>query len=238
MKAVYISEPGGPEVLEVREVPPPVPGTGEVLIDVVAAGLNRADVQQRRGHLPAAAGRLRDSRAGSLRPDRRVRTRRDQAVLRRGQGGGPAGRRRLRRAGGRAGGAGSEDPRRRGPGHRCVAARSCGHGLLQPGHDGAAAAGRDRADPRGHRRHRHHGHPAREGARRRGGHHGRHRGEGRHRQGLPGGGHRHQLRRGRLPREPARAERRQGRRRHPRRRRGQVPRRRTWMRWRTTGGWW
>ncbi|UKA63373.1 NAD(P)H-quinone oxidoreductase [Arthrobacter sp. FW306-04-A] len=49
MKAVYISEPGGPEVLEVREVPPPVPGPGEVLIDVVAAGLNRADVQQRRG---------------------------------------------------------------------------------------------------------------------------------------------------------------------------------------------
>ena len=38
MKAVYISEPGGPEVLEVREVPAPVPGPGEVLIDVVAAG--------------------------------------------------------------------------------------------------------------------------------------------------------------------------------------------------------
>ena len=52
MKAVYISEPGGPEVLEVREVPSPVPGTGEVLIDVVAAGLNRADVQQRKGYYP------------------------------------------------------------------------------------------------------------------------------------------------------------------------------------------
>ena len=63
MKAVYISEPGGPEALEVREVPAPVPGPGEVLIDVVAAGLNRADVQQRRGLLPAAAGRLRDPRA-------------------------------------------------------------------------------------------------------------------------------------------------------------------------------
>ncbi|TDT75723.1 putative PIG3 family NAD(P)H quinone oxidoreductase [Arthrobacter sp. AG258] len=49
MKAVYISEPGGPEVLEVRDVDAPVPGQGEVLIDVVAAGLNRADVQQRRG---------------------------------------------------------------------------------------------------------------------------------------------------------------------------------------------
>lgn len=56
MKAVYISEPGGPEVLEVREVPSPVPGDGEVLIDVVAAGLNRADVQQRRGFYPPPPG--------------------------------------------------------------------------------------------------------------------------------------------------------------------------------------
>ncbi|MCX6499212.1 MAG: NAD(P)H-quinone oxidoreductase [Arthrobacter sp.] len=56
MKAVYISEPGGPEVLELREVPPPVPGPGEVLIDVVAAGLNRADVQQRRGFYPPPPG--------------------------------------------------------------------------------------------------------------------------------------------------------------------------------------
>lgn len=56
MKAVYISEPGGPEVLEVREVPAPVPGPGEVLIDVVAAGINRADVQQRRGFYPPPPG--------------------------------------------------------------------------------------------------------------------------------------------------------------------------------------
>lgn len=56
MKAVYISTPGGPEVLEIREVPAPVPGPGEVLIDVVAAGLNRADVQQRRGHYPPPPG--------------------------------------------------------------------------------------------------------------------------------------------------------------------------------------
>lgn len=56
MKAVYISEPGGPEVLEVRDVPSPVPGPGEVLIDVVAAGLNRADVQQRRGFYPPPPG--------------------------------------------------------------------------------------------------------------------------------------------------------------------------------------
>ncbi|GAC1449908.1 MAG: NAD(P)H-quinone oxidoreductase [Pseudarthrobacter sp.] len=56
MKAVYIAEPGGPEVLEVREVDDPVPGHGEVLIDVVAAGLNRADVQQRRGFYPPPSG--------------------------------------------------------------------------------------------------------------------------------------------------------------------------------------
>ncbi|MEW1812851.1 NAD(P)H-quinone oxidoreductase [Pseudarthrobacter phenanthrenivorans] len=56
MKAVYISEPGGPEVLEVRDVDAPVPGQGEVLIDVVAAGLNRADVQQRRGFYPPPPG--------------------------------------------------------------------------------------------------------------------------------------------------------------------------------------
>ncbi len=56
MKAVFISEPGGPEVLEIRDVPAPVPGPGEVLIDVVAAGLNRADVQQRRGFYPPPPG--------------------------------------------------------------------------------------------------------------------------------------------------------------------------------------
>lgn len=56
MKAVYISEPGGPEVLGLRDVETPVPGPGEVLIDVVAAGLNRADVQQRRGFYPPPPG--------------------------------------------------------------------------------------------------------------------------------------------------------------------------------------
>ncbi len=56
MTAIYIAEPGGPEVLEVREVDAPVPGHGEVLIDVVAAGLNRADVQQRKGVYPPPPG--------------------------------------------------------------------------------------------------------------------------------------------------------------------------------------
>lgn len=56
MKAVVIAKPGGPEVLQVQEVDAPVPGPGEVLIDVVAAGINRADVQQRRGFYPPPPG--------------------------------------------------------------------------------------------------------------------------------------------------------------------------------------
>ncbi|MDP5226673.1 MULTISPECIES: NAD(P)H-quinone oxidoreductase [Arthrobacter] len=56
MRAVQITAPGEPEVLQLSQVPDPVPGPGELLIDVVAAGLNRADVQQRRGHYPPPAG--------------------------------------------------------------------------------------------------------------------------------------------------------------------------------------
>ncbi|MHA7145824.1 NAD(P)H-quinone oxidoreductase [Arthrobacter sp. TmT3-37] len=56
MRAVVIDAAGGPEVLSVQEVPDPVPGEDEVLIDVVAAGLNRADVQQRRGFYPPPDG--------------------------------------------------------------------------------------------------------------------------------------------------------------------------------------
>ncbi|MBF6046113.1 zinc-binding dehydrogenase [Streptomyces sp. NRRL B-1677] len=49
MYAITISEPGGPEALVWSEVPDPVPGEGEVLIDVVASAVNRADVVQRQG---------------------------------------------------------------------------------------------------------------------------------------------------------------------------------------------
>lgn len=56
MKAIYVREPGGPEVLEVREADTPEPGPREVLIDVTAAGLNRADVQQRKGLYPPPDG--------------------------------------------------------------------------------------------------------------------------------------------------------------------------------------
>jgi NADPH2:quinone reductase len=49
MKAIEITTPGGPEVLRLAERARPQPGTGEVLIRVHAAGVNRPDVLQRRG---------------------------------------------------------------------------------------------------------------------------------------------------------------------------------------------
>ena len=57
MKAVYIAQLGGPENLEVRDVPdPPPPTADQVLISVRAAGLNRADLFQVRGAYPPPAG--------------------------------------------------------------------------------------------------------------------------------------------------------------------------------------
>ena len=49
MYAITIREPGGPEVLVWTEVPDPVPGPGEVLVDVAASAVNRADLLQRAG---------------------------------------------------------------------------------------------------------------------------------------------------------------------------------------------
>lgn len=56
MQVVEIERPGGPEVLRLVERPRQVPGPGEVLIRVVAAGVNRPDIQQRRGLYPPPAG--------------------------------------------------------------------------------------------------------------------------------------------------------------------------------------
>jgi NADPH2:quinone reductase len=49
MRAVVVDEPGGPEVLRVREVPMPMPTRGQVLIRVHAFGLNRSELHFRRG---------------------------------------------------------------------------------------------------------------------------------------------------------------------------------------------
>lgn len=52
MRAVVLDEHGGPEVLRIREVPDPVAGPDEVLVDVAATALNRADLLQRMGLYP------------------------------------------------------------------------------------------------------------------------------------------------------------------------------------------
>jgi len=60
MRAVRISEHGGPDVLEVVDVAAPEPGTGELLVDVAAIGVNYRDVYEREGSyggdLPAIIG--------------------------------------------------------------------------------------------------------------------------------------------------------------------------------------
>ena len=56
MRAVVISEPGGPEVLEIEERPVPIPGDQEILVAVAAAGVNRPDVMQREGKYPPPPG--------------------------------------------------------------------------------------------------------------------------------------------------------------------------------------
>lgn len=56
MYAITIPEPGGPDALVWAEVPDPVPGEGEVLVEVMAGGVNRADLLQRQGHYPPPPG--------------------------------------------------------------------------------------------------------------------------------------------------------------------------------------
>jgi putative PIG3 family NAD(P)H quinone oxidoreductase len=56
MRAVIVSEFGGPDVLDVRDVPRPTAGADEVLVRVHASALNRADLLQRRGRYPAPPG--------------------------------------------------------------------------------------------------------------------------------------------------------------------------------------
>ena len=56
MTAIGIARPGGPEVLVPQTRPLPVPGTGEVLIRVAAAGINRPDCLQRMGAYPPPPG--------------------------------------------------------------------------------------------------------------------------------------------------------------------------------------
>lgn len=56
MRAITAPEPGGPEALTVTELPDPEAGPGEVVIDVVASAVNRADTLQRQGFYPPPKG--------------------------------------------------------------------------------------------------------------------------------------------------------------------------------------
>ena len=56
MLAITVPTPGGPEALALAEVPDPTLAPDEVLLDVVAAGVNRADLLQRQGHYPPPPG--------------------------------------------------------------------------------------------------------------------------------------------------------------------------------------
>ena len=56
MRAVVLRGKGGPEVIAVEELPDPVPGAEEVLVDITASALNRADLLQRQGYYPPPPG--------------------------------------------------------------------------------------------------------------------------------------------------------------------------------------
>jgi putative PIG3 family NAD(P)H quinone oxidoreductase len=56
MHAIVIENPGEPDVLRWNNVPEPQVGPGEVLLDIVAAGINRADISQRKGSYPPPPG--------------------------------------------------------------------------------------------------------------------------------------------------------------------------------------
>nr|WP_294943230.1 NAD(P)H-quinone oxidoreductase [uncultured Mucilaginibacter sp.] len=60
MKAIIITHPGGPEVLQLEERPMPIYTDNEVLIKVMAAGINRPDVFQRKGNYPPPEGAPKD----------------------------------------------------------------------------------------------------------------------------------------------------------------------------------
>jgi NADPH2:quinone reductase len=66
MKAVRIHAYGGPDVIQLEELPLPVPGTRQVLVRVEAASVNFLDVQKRRGEL---AGQAFYRRSGFIEPD-------------------------------------------------------------------------------------------------------------------------------------------------------------------------
>jgi NADPH:quinone reductase-like Zn-dependent oxidoreductase len=69
MRAIVVTQPGGPEVLEVRELPDPSPAADEVLIRVRAFGLNHADTYMRSGVWPFGIPVLGIECAGTVEQD-------------------------------------------------------------------------------------------------------------------------------------------------------------------------
>jgi NADPH:quinone reductase len=82
MRATVITRNGGPEVLQIQELPDPVPGDGEVLIRVKAFGINHAETHMRKGEWPEwtpvsgieAVGTVVTDSAGKLAPGTKVLT--------------------------------------------------------------------------------------------------------------------------------------------------------------------
>ena len=60
MKAIIITRPGGPDVLEMQDRPKPEPGVGQIRVRVRASALNRADLMQREGNYPVPPGASAD----------------------------------------------------------------------------------------------------------------------------------------------------------------------------------
>ena len=56
MRAIVVKQPGGPEVMQIAEVPDPKPREGDLIVRVRAAGVNRADLLQRLGRYPPPPG--------------------------------------------------------------------------------------------------------------------------------------------------------------------------------------
>lgn len=56
MQVVVVTEPGGPDVLQVQEQPDPVPGPGEAIVRLAAANINPTDLGARQGHYPPGIG--------------------------------------------------------------------------------------------------------------------------------------------------------------------------------------
>ena len=139
MKAIVVREPGGPEALEYAEVPDPEVGPDEVLVDVTATAVNRADLLQRQGHYdppPGASDVIGLECSGTVAAvgasvtghrvgDRGVR---------------PAVGRRLRDPRRRARRSGDAGARRGRPGDRGRAARGRGDRVVQRDDGGRAAA--------------------------------------------------------------------------------------------------